>query len=47
VAQDGQEIAGYKLIKKVGEGGMGQVFLAEQLRLRRQVYQISHPGVPV
>jgi serine/threonine protein kinase len=37
VAQDGQEIAGYKLIKKVGEGGMGQVFLAEQLRLRRQV----------
>ncbi len=37
MAQDGQEIAGYKLIKKVGEGGMGQVFLAEQLRLRRQV----------
>jgi serine/threonine protein kinase len=37
VAQDGQEIAGYKLLKKIGEGGMGQVFLAEQLRLRRQV----------
>jgi len=37
VVQDGQEIAGYKLIKKVGEGGMGQVFLAEQIRLRRQV----------
>src|SRR5579885_3577036 len=37
VAQDGQEIAGYKLLKKIGEGGMGQVFLAEQLRLHRQV----------
>jgi serine/threonine protein kinase len=37
VAQDGQEIAGYKLLKKIGEGGMGQVFLAEQIRLRRQV----------
>ncbi len=35
--QAGQEIAGYKLLKKVGEGGMGQVFLAEQLRLHRQV----------
>ncbi len=37
MAHDGQEIAGYKLLKKIGEGGMGQVFLAEQLRLRRQV----------
>jgi serine/threonine protein kinase len=37
VAQDGQEIAGYKLLKKIGEGGMGQVFLADQLRLKRQV----------
>lgn len=35
--QSGQEIAGYKLLNKIGEGGMGQVFLAEQIRLRRQV----------
>lgn len=37
MAQEGQEIAGYKLIQKIGEGGMGQVFLSEQPRLRRQV----------
>ncbi len=37
MAYDGQEIAGYKILRKIGEGGMGQVFLAEQLRLHRQV----------
>jgi serine/threonine protein kinase len=37
VAQEGQEIAGYKLLRKIGQGGMGEVFLAEQIRLRRQV----------
>ncbi|HEX6777465.1 MAG TPA: protein kinase [Ktedonobacterales bacterium] len=35
--QEGEELAGYKILRKIGEGGMGQVFLAEQLRLRRQV----------
>ncbi len=34
---EGEELAGYRVLKKIGEGGMGQVFLAEQLRLHRQV----------
>ncbi|MBL0921286.1 MAG: protein kinase [Phycisphaerales bacterium] len=33
----GQRIAGYRLIKRIGEGGMGVVYLAEQLRPRRTV----------
>jgi serine/threonine protein kinase len=37
VLHEGEELAGYRVLKKIGEGGMGQVFLAEQLRLHRQV----------
>src|SRR5262245_45131877 len=33
----GATLAGYKLIQKLGEGGMGAVFIAEDTALRRKV----------
>lgn len=33
----GQEIGRYKIIRKIGAGGMGEVFLGEDLRLKRKV----------
>ena len=33
----GQSIAHYRIVKKIGAGGMGQVFLAEDTKLDRQV----------
>ena len=35
--QSGQEFAHFKVIRKLGEGGMGAVFLAEDQKLGRQV----------
>ena len=33
----GQMIGSYRLLQKVGEGGMGEVWMAEQATPRRQV----------
>lgn len=32
-----KQIGGYKLLRRIGEGGMGEVYLAEQLNMHRQV----------
>src|SRR5438552_1277192 len=33
----GQNISNYQVIRKIGSGGMGEVYLAEDLRLKRRV----------
>jgi eukaryotic-like serine/threonine-protein kinase len=33
----GQEIGHYKIVRKIGAGGMGEVFLAEDVRLKRKI----------
>ncbi len=34
---EGQTLGEFRILKRLGEGGMGQVYLAEQVRLERQV----------
>src|SRR5678815_2884248 len=45
--EESATIANYRLLQKIGEGGMGEVFLAEQLKpiQRRVAVKIIKPGM--
>jgi len=37
VLSEGTKVSSYRILKKIGAGGMGEVYLAEDTRLQRQV----------
>src|SRR5690349_3428198 len=39
--QDGQELGGCRLLRKIGAGGMGEVYLAEQLRMGNRLVAVK------
>jgi len=41
---EGTELAGFQVVRKIGEGGMGKVYLARQVALQREVaLKVLHP----
>jgi hypothetical protein len=38
---EGREVGGCKLVRKIGEGGMGEVYLGEQIRVGNRAVAVK------